>query len=93
MRCWHVAALVLAILGIVARGVNDRLEPDLYFDVPGTPSSKANAILREHFGRSAPFAVLLRGPAAAIDRQDPVWFAPCAPAIRGITTLSPWDRG
>ena len=38
---------------------------------PGTESYRANAVLREHFGRSAPFAVLLRGPAPAIDRQGP----------------------
>ena len=28
-------------------------------------------MLREHFGDSAPFAILLRGPAAALDRQGP----------------------
>ena len=58
-----VAALVLAVLGILGTGVDGRLSPTS-LDVPGTPSSKANAILREHFGHSAPFAVLLRGPRA-----------------------------
>ena len=65
-----IAALVLAVLGVLGTGVDNRLSPTS-LDVPGTPSSKANAVLREHFGRSAPFAVLLRGPAASIDRQGP----------------------
>ena len=49
-------------------------------------------MLREHFGDSAPFAILLRGPAAAIDRQGPELVR----ALRrdpAVTTLSPWDRG
>ena len=65
-----IAALVLAVLGVLGTGVDSRLSPTS-LDIPGTPSSQANAVLREHFGRSAPFAVLLRGPAAAIDRQGP----------------------
>jgi putative drug exporter of the RND superfamily len=49
-------------------------------------------MLREHFGESAPFVVLLRGPSAAIDRQGPALIR----ALRRdpvVTTLSPWDRG
>jgi putative drug exporter of the RND superfamily len=49
-------------------------------------------MLREHFGESAPFVLLLRGPAAAIDRQGPALIRNLRrdPAV---TTLSPWDRG
>jgi RND superfamily putative drug exporter len=87
-----VSALVLAVLGVLGTGVDSRLSPTS-LDVPGTPSSKANAVLREHFGRSAPFAVLLRGPAAAIDRQGPELVRALRASDPRITTLSPWDRG
>jgi putative drug exporter of the RND superfamily len=49
-------------------------------------------MLREHFGDSAPFVILLRGPAKALDRQGPA----VVRALRrdpSVTTLSPWDRG
>ena len=48
--------------------------------------------MREHFGDSDAFVILLRGPAAAIDRQGPELVR----ALRRdpkVTTLSPWDRG
>jgi putative drug exporter of the RND superfamily len=87
-----ISALVLAVLGVLGTGVDNRLSPTS-LDVPGTPSSKANAILREHFGRSAPFAVLLRGPAASIDRQGPDLVRALRASDPRVTTLSPWDRG
>ncbi len=86
-----VAAIVLAVLGVIGTGVEDKLDPTT-LDVPGTSSYEGNALLREHFGDSAPFAILLRGPAAAIDRQGPELVR----ALRRdpeVTTLSPWDRG
>jgi RND superfamily putative drug exporter len=87
-----IAALMLGVLGVLGTGVDGRLSPTS-LDVPGTPSSKANAVLREHFGRSAPFAVLLRGPAGAIDRQGPELVRALRASDPRITTLSPWDRG
>ena len=87
-----VAALVLAVLAAIGTGVDGRLSPTS-LDVPGTPSSRANAILREHFGQSAPFAVLLRGPAAAVDRQGPGLVRALRNSDPAVTTLSPWDRG
>ncbi len=87
-----VAALLVAIvLGIVGLGVEERLSPSS-LDIPGTSSSNANDLLREHFGDSAPFAILLRGPRAELDRQGPALIR----VLRrkpGVTTLSPWDRG
>jgi putative drug exporter of the RND superfamily len=85
------AALILAVLGIVGFGVENRLDPTT-LDIPGTDSSRANQLVTEHFGDSAPFVILLRGPAAAIDRQGPELVR----ALRRdpkVTTLSPWDRG
>jgi RND superfamily putative drug exporter len=49
-------------------------------------------MLEEHFGPSAPFAILLRGPAAALEEQGPR----LVHALReepGVSTLSPWDKG
>jgi RND superfamily putative drug exporter len=85
------AVLLVAVLGIVGIGVEDELRPTS-LAVPGSPSAEGEELQREHFGDSAPFAVLLRGPAAALDRQGPRLVR----ALRrqpGVTTLSPWDRG
>jgi RND superfamily putative drug exporter len=85
------AAVVLAVLGIIGIGVESRLDPTT-LDIPGTDASGANRLLSEHFGDSAPFVILLRGPAAAVDRQGPRLIR----ALRRdpkVTTLSPWDRG
>ena len=86
-----VAAVLLVALGVIGIGVENRLDPTTV-EVPGTPSARANSMLREHFGDSAPFAILLEGPPAAIDRQGPRLVR----ALRldpQVTTLSPWDRG
>jgi RND superfamily putative drug exporter len=86
-----VAALVLAALGILGANVEGRLDPTT-LDIPGTSTSRANQLRAEHFGDSAPFVILLRGPAAALDRQGPELIR----ALRRdpkVTTLSPWDRG
>jgi RND superfamily putative drug exporter len=86
-----VAAFVLVVLGAIGTGVEGKLDPTT-LNVPGTASSRANELQREHFGESAPFAILLEGPAAAIDRQGPELVR----ALRrnpAVTTLSPWDQG
>jgi RND superfamily putative drug exporter len=86
-----VAVLVLAVLGVIGTGVEGRLDPTT-LNVPGTASSRADRLLREHFGDSAPFAILLRGPASAIERQGPEVVRALRRDPR-VTTLSPWDRG
>jgi RND superfamily putative drug exporter len=86
-----VAVLALLVLGAIGTGVEGRLDPTT-LNVPGTASSRANAMLRQHFGDSAPFAILLRGPAAAIDRQGPEVVRALRRDPR-VSTLSPWDRG
>ncbi|HEU4392848.1 MAG TPA: MMPL family transporter [Solirubrobacterales bacterium] len=85
------AAVVLLGLGAIGFSVEDRLNPTT-LDIPGTESSRSSDLLRQNFGASMPFAILLRGPAAAIDRQGPELVR----ALRRdpqVTTLSPWDRG
>jgi putative drug exporter of the RND superfamily len=86
-----VAAVLLVALGVIGTGVNDRLDPTT-LEVPGTESARSNQILREHFGETAPFAILLRGPAAALDRQGPELIRALS-EDPGVTTLSPWDDG
>ncbi len=86
-----VAVLAVAVLGVAGIGVEDELRPTS-LDVPGTESARGEALLRDRFGDSAPFAILLRGPALALERQGPALVR----ALRqepGATTLSPWDRG
>jgi putative drug exporter of the RND superfamily len=86
-----VAALVLAALGIIGANVEDRLDPTT-LDIPGTDSSRANQLVADHFGDSAPFVILLQGPRPALERQGPELIR----ALRRdpkVTTLSPWDRG
>jgi RND superfamily putative drug exporter len=83
------AVVVIAILGLLGSGVEDRLTPTS-LQVPGTPSAEGSDLLEEHFGPSAPFAILLRGPAGSLDRQGPALIR----ALRQdsqVTTLSPWD--
>jgi putative drug exporter of the RND superfamily len=86
-----VAAVLLVALGLIGTGVNSRLDPT-NLEVPGTESFRGTKLLREHFGDSAPFAILLRGPAPAIDRQGPRLVRALRRDPRA-TTLSPWDRG
>jgi len=86
-----IAAVLLVALGLIGTGVEGRLDPTT-LTVPGTASAEANKLLREHFGDSAPFAILLQGPPAAIDEQGPA-LVEALRAEPGVTTLSPWDRG
>ena len=86
-----LAAIPLIVLGIIGIGVQDRLDPTT-IDIPGTESSRSNELLREHFGDSAPFAILLQGPPAALNRQGPRLIRALRQDPR-VTTLSPWDTG
>jgi RND superfamily putative drug exporter len=86
-----IVAALLAVLAVIGTGTEDRLDPTT-LDVPGTESSRSNEILRQHFGETAPFAILLRGPAAALDRQGPAVIRALREDPR-VTTLSPWDTG
>lgn len=86
-----MAVVVLLTLGLIGTGVEGKLDPTT-LNVPGTASSKANAMLRQHFGDSAPFAILLRGPGPAVDRQGPELVEALRRDPR-VSTLSPWDSG
>jgi RND superfamily putative drug exporter len=84
--------LVLAALAVIGTGVNGRLDPTT-LNVPGTESSRADQLLRDHFGDSAPFAILLQGPPEALERQGPALVEALRGSQQGVTTLSPWDKG
>jgi RND superfamily putative drug exporter len=88
-RVLGAAAVLLVVLGVIGTGVESRLTPTS-LSVPGTPAARGGDLLKVHFGESAPFAILLRGPRAALDRQGPRLIR----ALRenpAVTTLSPWD--
>src|SRR6476659_7695629 len=85
------ALAAIVVLGILGLGVEGKLRPTS-LSVPGTESARAGALLHSHFGDSAPFAIYLRGPAAALDRQGPALIRALRRDPR-VTTLSPWDRG
>jgi RND superfamily putative drug exporter len=84
---WGVAIALLTFLG---RGLEARLAP-MSLEVPGTPSSRAEAMLAAKFGNTIPIAVLLRGPPAQVDRQGQRLVAALR-QIRQVQVLSPWDR-
>jgi RND superfamily putative drug exporter len=83
-------AIVVA-LGAVGLGVESRLQPTS-LAIAGTPSARGESLARANFGDSSPFAVLLRGPAAAIDRQGPGLVAALR-RDRAATAISPWGPG
>ncbi len=83
---WAAAIAVLALLG---SGLESRLAP-MSLAVPGTPSSRAEAMLASEFGNTVPIAVLLRGPPAQVDRQGQRLTAALR-EIKQVQVLSPWD--
>jgi putative drug exporter of the RND superfamily len=86
-----VVLLVCAALGVAGLHVEDKLAP-LSLNVPGTSAAEGEELERSHFGDSSPFVVLLRGPAAALDRQG-VGLVRALRRDPEATVISPWDRG
>ncbi len=66
----RVLGAAIVALGVLGAGVEGRLTPTS-LSIPGTPSARGGELLKQHFGESAPFAILLRGPGPAIERQGP----------------------
>ncbi len=87
LLAWGVAIATLALFG---KGLEGRLAP-MSLAVPGTPSSRAEAMLDAKFGNTVPIAVLLRGPPAEVDRQGRRLVAALR-QIAQVQVLSPWDR-
>jgi RND superfamily putative drug exporter len=82
--------LILALaLGAVGLDVEDQVRPTS-LAIAGTDSDRGEALARERFGDSSPFALLLRGPAGAVERQG----RELARVLRRdptVTVISPWD--
>ena len=87
LLAWGAAVLVLTLLGT---GIAERLSP-MSLEVPGTPSSRAEAMLRAKFGNTIPIAILLRGPPAQVDLQGKRLVSRLR-GIRQVQVLSPWDQ-
>jgi RND superfamily putative drug exporter len=84
-----VTLVLVLVFGLIGLGVEDRLRPTS-LAISGTPSDRGEALAEERFGDSSPFALLLRGPAGAVERQG----RELARALRRdptVTVISPWD--
>jgi RND superfamily putative drug exporter len=87
-----IALVLIVVLGYIGRNVENKLNPTS-LDVPGTDSNKATKLLKQYFGDSAPFAILLQGPKAAIEEQGPKLVHALRANDPKVTTVSPWDKG
>jgi RND superfamily putative drug exporter len=86
-----LAAVCVSVLGIIGSGVEGNLRPTS-LSIPGTESARGEALMHRYFSQSVPFAVLLHGPAPALDRQGPGLISALRNE-RGATVVSPWDGG
>jgi RND superfamily putative drug exporter len=86
-----VSLAAVAALAAVGLGVEDRLAPTS-LSIRGTSSAQGEALAEERFGDSSPFTILLRGPAAALDRQGPALVAALRREL-AATAIAPWQRG
>lgn len=84
-------ALGCLVLGVVGLGVEGHLSP-LSLTIHGTSADRGEELAQSHFGDSSPFAVLLQGPASAIEEQGPQ-LVKALRRERDATVISPWDRG
>jgi putative drug exporter of the RND superfamily len=90
----RVLAISLALVALLIGfgfSLEEKLRPST-LSIGGTEVHRANEMLRNYFGDSSPFVILLQGPAEEIDEQGP----DLVRALREdpmVTTLSPWDRG
>jgi RND superfamily putative drug exporter len=90
-RSLAVAAVFIAVLVAFGFSLEEKLTPSS-LDISGTKVHDANGMLRQYFGDTAPFAILLQGKPSAIDRQGPALIRNLRRDPK-VTTLSPWDVG
>ncbi len=86
-----VALVVIAVLAVLGQGVADKMRPTS-LSIPGTESGRASELVQRYFGDTAPFAILLQGPPAALDRQGPALIRELR-TDPAVSTISPWDKG
>jgi RND superfamily putative drug exporter len=85
------AVVAIAVLAVIGQGVEDELRPTS-LSIPESDSGRATKLVERYFGDSAPFAILLEGPPAALDRQGPALIRELR-SDPDVSTLSPWDKG
>ncbi len=90
-RALAVAFVLVAVLVAFGFSLEGNLSPST-LEIDGTNSARSNELLREHFGDTAFFPILLQGPRGEIDEQGPDLIRALRQDPR-VTTLSPWDRG
>ncbi len=81
--------VAVVVLGLIGLRVEDHLRPTS-LAIEGTSSARGEELAGNHFGESSPLAVLLRGPAGAVERQG----RRLAIVLRrdpDLTVISPWD--
>jgi RND superfamily putative drug exporter len=83
--------VAVVVLGLIGLGVEGHLRPTS-LAIDGTPSARGEELAKQRFGDSSPFAVLLRGPARAVERQGPR-LAAILRRQGNLTVISPWDPG
>jgi len=91
-RAMLAACVAVAVaLGAIGLGVSHSLSPSIVV-VPGTESSRAQTLANAQFGPTQLVPILLRGPAAALNRQGPRLVRDLVrrPHTRA---LSAWDAG
>jgi RND superfamily putative drug exporter len=81
--------VAIAVLAFLGAGITQRLAP-MSLEVPGTPSSRAEAMLRAKFGNTIPIAILLKGSPALLDAQGRQLVSELR-GIRQVQVLSPFD--
>ncbi len=88
LAAWVALAVALALIGL---GVSKSLSPTIVV-VPGTESSRAQHLTDAQFGPTQLVPILLRGPAAELNRQGPKLVSDLVkrPHTRA---LSAWDAG
>lgn len=85
---WLAFALILGVIGLFAKQVLHAED----MIIRGTPSAKALAIDKAHFGQSTPISLMLEGPATALDASGPALVKKLN-AIPGVSAASPWSAG
>jgi RND superfamily putative drug exporter len=81
--------VVVAALGVIGLSAERHLSPTS-LAISGTTSARGEDLAGQSFGDSSPLAVLLRGPAGAVERQG----RHLATVLRRdptVTVISPWD--
>lgn len=88
LAVWAVVAAVLIAIGL---GVDHKTSPSITV-VPGTGSSRAQTLAREHFGPSILVPILLQGPKAQLDAQGPKLVRDLS-ARSDARVMSAWSTG